>query len=96
MPHLDSAVKLDAMSDEEIRKAVIAAKFPNANMDGKSADYIQARFDAALEAPEASSTTSQRKAVLDGCGGKGEHVAKSDEAAKKYRERLLDGYKTTK
>jgi hypothetical protein len=37
------------MSDLEIKKEVIRARQKNANLDGKTAVYIQARFDALLE-----------------------------------------------
>jgi uncharacterized protein len=41
--------RIDDMSDLEIKKEVIRARQKNANLDGKSAVYIQARFDALLE-----------------------------------------------
>jgi hypothetical protein len=41
--------KLDALTDAEIRAKVIAKVAPEAKLDGKSADYVQARFDACLE-----------------------------------------------
>lgn len=53
-------VKSD-MSDSDIKKAVIAKIFPNANFDGKDDVYIQARFDATVEilAERADSKTKQ-------------------------------------
>lgn len=41
--------KLDAMSDEEIRKAVILKVAPGADLEGKSPEYVAARFDHAIE-----------------------------------------------
>jgi hypothetical protein len=41
--------RIDDMSDLEIKKEVIRARQKNANLDGKTAVYIQARFDALLE-----------------------------------------------
>ena len=41
--------RIDDMSDLAIKKEVIRARQKNANLDGKSALYIQARFDALLE-----------------------------------------------
>ncbi|MGH2638449.1 MAG: DUF2213 domain-containing protein, partial [Rhabdochlamydiaceae bacterium] len=41
--------RVDDMSDLEIKKEVIKARQKNANLDGKTAVYIQARFDALLE-----------------------------------------------
>lgn len=48
---LDEAdvAKLDGMDDDQIRKAVIMAKQPDAKLDGKSAEYILARFDSLIE-----------------------------------------------
>jgi hypothetical protein len=42
-------VKMDT-SDKDIQIAVIKKVFPTANLDGKSDEYIQARFDSAMEA----------------------------------------------
>lgn len=39
----------DEMSELDIQKAVIIKVFPKANLDGKSVEYIDARFDGALE-----------------------------------------------
>lgn len=41
--------RIDDMSDLAIKKEVIRARQKNANLDGKSALYIQARFDALIE-----------------------------------------------
>jgi hypothetical protein len=43
------AQKLDAMSDQELKSAVVKKLDPDAKLEGKSADYIDARFDAAIE-----------------------------------------------
>ncbi len=52
------AIKND-MSDEAIKTAVIAKVFPEAKLDGKSSDYIQARYDTALEVKKTNSVTKQ-------------------------------------
>jgi len=39
----------DGASELDIQKAVIVKVFPKAKLDGKSAEYIDARFDGALE-----------------------------------------------
>lgn len=41
--------RLDSMSDAEIRKAVVAAKWPSLKLDDKSEQYIATRFDIAIE-----------------------------------------------
>jgi hypothetical protein len=45
----DTIAKLDSLDDLDIMKAAIARKSPKAVLDGKSEDYIKARFDAAIE-----------------------------------------------
>jgi len=66
----DEAQKISEMSDADIKNAVIKAHFPNANMDGVSEDYIQARFDiAAEEVGNQKSSADQKKQMgerLDG------------------------------
>ena len=39
----------DGLSDNEVMVAVVLTTAPDFNADGKSADYIQARFDATIE-----------------------------------------------
>ena len=54
-------VNLDSLSDEEIKVKVIKKLRPNTNLDGKSDDYIQARFDMVMEDyKEESTDTSDR------------------------------------
>lgn len=48
-----SDFKADGLSDDEIKRAVIVKVSPEVKLDGKSADYVAARFDAALESFEA-------------------------------------------
>ena len=45
----DKTEKLDSMSDTDIKKAVILADSPSAQLDGKSDVYIETRFDAIAE-----------------------------------------------
>lgn len=42
-------VKLDEMSEREIKEAVIKKLRPEAKLDGRSDDYVDARFDVAVE-----------------------------------------------
>ena len=43
--------KLDSKTDAEVVAMTIAKRFPDLKLDGRSADYIRARFDAAVESP---------------------------------------------
>jgi hypothetical protein len=46
---LGSEVNFDSLSDDEIKLKVIKKLRPSSNLDGKSADYIDARFDMVME-----------------------------------------------
>jgi len=69
-----TADKLDGMTDREIREAVIRADSPKAELEGRSDDYIAARFDAAIEglAGRATNMADQRKAAIHRADGKQE------------------------
>jgi hypothetical protein len=66
-------LKLDEMTDVEIKKAAIVAKFPAAKDKLKDESYINARFDAALEMvsdeKEPSALNRMRNPRLDDEGG---------------------------
>lgn len=49
---LGTEVKLDDKSDDDVRKLVIAKAKPDLKLDGKSAEYVSARFDAIVESGE--------------------------------------------
>lgn len=52
----------DGMSNDEIKRAVIAKVYPDVKLDGKSADYIEAIFDMskAVKAEKADAMADQR------------------------------------
>lgn len=53
--------KADGLTDVEIKRAVIVKLTPTAKLDDKSADYVSARFDHALEAHEATKGDDAKK-----------------------------------
>ena len=57
--------KADEMSNDEIKKAVVAKVHPNLNLDGKSAEYIEVAFDLAkeVETTHQDAMAEQRKAL---------------------------------
>ena len=57
--------KADEMSNEEIKKAVVAKVHPKLNLDGKSAEYIAVAFDLAkdTEVQHEDAMAEQRKAL---------------------------------
>lgn len=60
----EDAEKLDGMSDDDIRKAVILAKSPKADLEGKGPEYLSARFDAICEEPEERRDDGQGRKVV--------------------------------
>ena len=85
---LAKETKLDEMTDNEIKKAVILNFSKEAKLDEKTDEYINARFDGALDMKEARKDVSgQRKTVVDATKG-GTTVSILDEAKQNYRNRL--------
>lgn len=68
---LGDDVKLDTLSDDEVRSAVIKKLVPNADLAGKSPEYLSARFDHALESTPAPSAASVAKVRADGVDAAG-------------------------
>lgn len=80
----------DALSNAEIVRKVVQAKFPKLSLDGKSEDYIQACFDNALFVP--SGIASQRSV-----GGSSSDSADDWETAlAKAKSKLKNLYKGDK
>jgi len=67
-PHLDddTVAKLDDMDDRDIKIAVIKATSEKFDAEGKSDDYVTARFDAIIEAsPKDNKTAPLTTAIAD-------------------------------
>jgi hypothetical protein len=60
---LGDEFKPDAMTDREIKAAVVSKLSPGAKLDGKSDDYVNARFDAAMESSETSGLDAVRQVI---------------------------------
>lgn len=83
------------MSDIDIKKAVITALFPKANLDGKDETYISARFDSAVETLEDYADGESRS--VSGENYHSDHRTDSDKARERMIElnrRLSNGEKT--
>jgi hypothetical protein len=92
----DQHDKLSEMSDADIRTAVISSVFPEAKLDGKSAEYIQSRFDAAVEIGvrgDSAAAAKQREAAMKRAD-RTDAPCSADESRKKYMQRMQDGYKS--
>ncbi len=77
--------KLDAMGDDEIRQAVIKAKHPDLDLEGKSAEYVSARFDAIVESLGDSAAQKNADTVM---GDKTKHRDSKDDSEKKRTDAI--------
>lgn len=105
--HLDEEIckKLDSMSNVEIKKAIVLAKFPEAKLDEKDEVYIDARFDSAMELLEkdkkdnkkhSDKMSSQRKKIVDSKKTDEDDGDKVDNAQNKYLDSLTNAWKEKK
>lgn len=82
--------KFDSMSDTEIKKAVIRIDDEDANLEGKSDDYVQARFDVASKSIEVTDEKANRlgKTITENGSKGGTHeVMDADDARQKMIEK---------
>ena len=80
--------KFDGKTTDEILKETILAVKPEAKLDGKSSDYLRARFDAIIESGERVDSISAVPGVLKGIGANGAEnleKARKDEADRKAK-----------
>ena len=85
--------KLDTMADKDIKVAVIKTRTPDVNLDDQSDDYINARFDAIIEAtdydPEAIGRQRSDSAHKNDSSGDKIEKAKTDS-----EEKMKKNYET--
>lgn len=81
-PILGSEAKLDELDDLGVKKAVIAKLTPSAKLDDKSDVYIQARYDAAIEAQasQPNSALGQLRHTADAAGSSGKSAQERRDA----------------
>ena len=88
--------KADEMSNDEIKKAVVAKVHPKLNLDGKSVEYIEVAFDLAKDSVETheDNMAEQRKAL----GGEIHQDKELDleEVKAKFAEKQANYYKEVK
>lgn len=91
-------VKTKGMDSAAIKVAVIKAKYPEVNLDGKSADYIESRLDSIREAVKDKGTNALAQNRLDALNGDdgletpAGGFANADAARAKMMQRNADGY----
>lgn len=97
MGSIDDSLKLDEMSDAEIKAHVVKAKCAKANLDSASEVYIAARFDCLVEDAlnPVSSIAKQRAAVAPRLD-KEEEELDAEEAKQRMIDRAKDAWKKDK
>jgi hypothetical protein len=90
-------IELDGMSDLELKTAVIKKTTPEANLDGKSEDYISARYDHAVESlpVETNKDADRARAAVHtaATGKKQSDVIDASEARQRMIERQENAWK---
>lgn len=85
--------KFDALSDLDLKKAVIKVDSPDVSLDGKSEEYINARFDMASEAIDASDEAAKKLGGKINEGKRQAEVMDSDAARQRMIERQQKAWK---
>jgi uncharacterized protein len=90
---LDSEMfeKLDDMTDLDIKKSVVKARCPNANLDKASDIYVQARYDALIEELPVQKETTNK--IIQKLGNTDSVNYSADDARLKMIESHKNGYK---
>lgn len=88
-------LKLDTLANAEILKAVVKAKCENLNVDEKSNDYIQARFDMLTESAKSEPSEGFKKQV-EKSSTQMDSASANDPAAasKRMQKDTLNAWKT--
>lgn len=60
---LGADVKLDGKTEDEVKRAAIAKAKPSIKLDGKSADYVSAMFDAIVVQHDATASETKNDAA---------------------------------
>jgi hypothetical protein len=78
---LDTEAKFDGLSDQEVMVAAIQSVRPTFDAEGKSADYVKAAFDMAIEsAGDPDAIAKQRQAATTKVDSQGEKDYRADAA----------------
>ncbi len=90
---LGDNVKFDQMSDQDIKKAVIMDISKDAKLDDMSEEYVNARFDAALEMQSMRKDVSNQRKTVNDDKSKANNESKLESAKARYNARLIGSEK---
>jgi hypothetical protein len=85
-------IKMDELSDLELKKAIIVKHSPNAKLDGKDDVYINARFDAIVENLEFDPTAAAKNTAKAKERYDGNNVDKIEKARQDSEDRIKKAY----
>ncbi len=88
-------VECDALENVDIMKKIVTAKFPEAKLDDKSAEYIQARVDGIVDSLKFDPDAIARQRFSTG-SAVGDSMDVCEKAKAESEARILDGYKNLK
>ena len=92
-PLVADDVKLDSMSDIEIKSAVVAATYPEIKLDGASADRIDGLFEGAINASKI--VIERQKKVDAGMSAPTQKVDEIEKLRKDAREAAANAWQVT-
>ncbi len=91
----DKDTKLDELDDKALKVAAILKVTPDAKLDEKSDEYIDARFDAAMEsAKEAKNDKGDENFGTQRVQAKAENTDGDDSSPAKARDRMIERMKS--
>jgi len=89
---------IEKLTDDDIKKKVILSVFKDAKLDGVSADYLNARFDSAVEMSDKikrdAAMADQREKSAPHADGSGTNEQGVEGAEKRYQSGVKDAWKT--
>jgi uncharacterized protein len=91
---LGDEIKVDSMSDDEIKKAVVLKVNPEAKLDGRDPVYVDARYDAAIESSKDEPTSSFVSFAKKVGAAVQEDKVDADDAKARFLKRSQDAWKT--
>lgn len=89
---LGAEAKLDDLDAPAIKRAVLAKLHPELKLDGKSTEYLDARFDAALEGASADALAALRAAAESG-GQRADGTSDAEKARAQARKDAEEAWK---
>ena len=92
-PLVPADTNLDGMTERQIMETVIKSRTDGVNLDGKSEDYVRARFDSVIELAAVEAKTDAegaQRAVASGSGAQKQERVDANEARQRMIQRQIN------